>query len=55
MSKNIAKVKPLISQHVVPRSLRKIVLQACHEDLAHPGHERCYLFEAEVFLAPNVQ
>ena len=47
-------MKPLISQLVVPGSLRQQVLQACHDDLAHPGHERCYLFMRQRFFWKNM-
>lgn len=42
-AKNINQVRPLIRQLAVPGSLRQTVLQACHDSLAHAGHERSYL------------
>lgn len=41
--KGIGQVKPIIRQLAVPVSLRAQVLDACDDQLAHPGLERCYL------------
>jgi len=42
-ARKINQVRPLIRQLAVPGSLRRTVLQACHDSFAHAGHERCYL------------
>lgn len=42
-AKNVHLVKPLITQLVIPKSLRETVLTACHTNFDHAALDRCYV------------
>ena len=53
-AKGADKVNPFIRQLAVPQSLRKEVLQACHDDLGHAGEQRSYLVLRARFYWKNM-